>query len=473
MDSFFRKNVLSVLIPVYNERAFLRPLVEKVLSVQLPRGLQKELILVDDASTDGTDRIIAGLVEKYPAIRAFRQDKNSGKGAAIRRAIQEMTGEYAIIQDADLEYDPGEYPAVLKPLLEGHADVVYGSRFAAREMRRVLFYHHKLGNLALTHLSNFFTGLDLTDMETCYKAFRADVLKTIPLRSERFGMEPEITAKIAKRGCRIYEVPVNYYGRGYADGKKIGWKDGLQAVWTILKYRLIDDCYEAHYGRRHLRDFLSSRKSSLRVATELAPYLGGTITEIGAGIGNLSRRLPKCEQLVVTESDAECLEVLHSIYDDNDLVEVVALDPHSTDSVRALLQAHAASERGVRSETVVCANLLQYLPDDVTALRNLRELILPGGNLALAVPAVGAINPETGVLRRYTKDSLRQALRSAGYEVDRLWSCGFPAWALGQLGGEPGKFRLKTADMLQSIARPFERCLHLPGGCLLAVARPQ
>lgn len=462
-QAFFQKNVLSILIPVYNERAFLRTLVERVMAVELPRGLQKELVIVDDASTDKTDAVIAGLVKRFPQIRAFRQDVNQGKGAAIRRAVQEMSGEYAIVQDADLEYDPTDYPAVLGPLLSGEADVVYGSRFAVREKRRVLFYHHKLGNLALTHLSNFFTGLDLTDMETCYKAFRADVLKTIPLRSERFGMEPEITAKIAKRGCRVVEVPVNYNGRSYADGKKIGWKDGVQAIWTILKYRFLDDCYEDRYGRRHLKDYINSRQSSLRIAMEFGPYLGVRITEIGAGIGNLSRRLPKRERLTVTEMDAECLEILHSVHDDNDLVEVVRLDPQDEVAVKALA--------GQDADTVVCTNLLQFFSDDAAILRNLRGLIRSGGNLAIAVPTTGGENPNTGVLRKYGKDELRQALIEAGYEVDRIWSCNFPAWLLDKVGGEPGKIRLKLADMLQPLCRPFERWL--PGGVLLVVARPQ
>ena len=181
------------------------------------------------------------LLSKHPEIKAFDQPVNQGQGAAIRRAVQEMTGQYAIIQDADLEYDPNDYMVVLKPLVEGLADAVYGSRFATREMRRIVHYHHKLGNLFLTHLSNFMTGLDLTDMETCYKAFRTDLLKTIPLRSNRFGIEPEITAKLARRKAVIYEVPISYHGRAYTDGKKIGWRDGVSAIWTILKYAFVDD----------------------------------------------------------------------------------------------------------------------------------------------------------------------------------------------------------------------------------------
>jgi glycosyltransferase involved in cell wall biosynthesis len=232
---------LSILIPVYNEREYIAQIVGRVLAASIPENFRKEIVIVNDAAEDGTADILQELAKAHPEIRVFDQHKNMGKGAAIRRAIQEMTGDFAIIQDADLEYDPADYPILLKPLLEGLADVVYGSRFATREMRRIVHYHHKLANLFLTHLSNFFTGLDLTDMETCYKAFKADLIKTIPLRSNRFGIEPELTAKLARRKAVFYEVPISYHGRSYGEGKKLGWKDGVSAIWTILKYWIFDD----------------------------------------------------------------------------------------------------------------------------------------------------------------------------------------------------------------------------------------
>ena len=237
--------ILSILIPVYNEQEYLPRIVQRVLDAPVPGNLRKELVIVNDASKDGTANVLQELTQTHGEIRTFDQPKNMGKGAAVRRAIQEMTGDFVIIQDADLEYDPNDYMMLLKPLVEGLADVVYGSRFATREMRRIVHYHHKLGNLFLTHLSNFFTGLDLTDMETCYKAFKADLVKTIPLRSNRFGIEPEITAKLARRKAVIYEVPISYHGRNYAEGKKIGWKDGISAIWTILKYWWIDDSHRS------------------------------------------------------------------------------------------------------------------------------------------------------------------------------------------------------------------------------------
>ncbi|GHT25862.1 glycosyl transferase [Planctomycetales bacterium] len=239
LPKILSQKTLSILIPVYNEEQYLETLINRVENAPVPAGLVKELILVNDCSKDRTPEIIKQLCGQYPNIRAFDQPFNQGKGAAIRRAVEEMTGDFAIIQDADLEYDPNEYPVMLKPLLEKNADVVYGSRFANREMRKVLFYHHKLGNLFLTFLSNLASGLDLTDMETCYKAFKGSVLKSIPLRSNRFGMEPEITLKIGRRDLNVYEVPISYHGRRYTEGKKIGWKDGVSAIWTIFKYRFL------------------------------------------------------------------------------------------------------------------------------------------------------------------------------------------------------------------------------------------
>ncbi len=248
------QGLVSILMPAYNEQSTLRTCVERVLEASLPDGLTRELIIVDDASTDGTGDIVRELAQEHAdAIRAFHQEVNQGKGAAIRRAVAEMSGDYVIIQDADLEYDPFEYPLLLAPILEHGADVVYGSRFTGRKMRRVLLFHHEVGNRFLTFLSNVCTGLNLTDMETCYKAFRAPLIKTIPIRSNRFGIEPEITAKIARRKAIVYEVPISYYGRGYEEGKKIGWKDGVSALYTIIKYRLVADCGEEVNGAREVQ----------------------------------------------------------------------------------------------------------------------------------------------------------------------------------------------------------------------------
>lgn len=228
---------LSVLIPVYNEVNTLMELLERVRDVEI----QKEIIMVDDGSTDGTRELLNTEIEgKFPDVKVLYHAVNSGKGAAIRTAIDAATGDYLIIQDADLEYDPREYFALLEPILDGRADVVFGSRFLGGGPHRVHFFWHRMGNGLLTLLSNMLTNLNLTDMEVCYKVFKREVLQSINLKCCRFDFEPEVTAKVAKKGYHIYEVPISYSGRDYDEGKKIGWKDGVQAIWTILKYRFTD-----------------------------------------------------------------------------------------------------------------------------------------------------------------------------------------------------------------------------------------
>ncbi|GAB4108389.1 MAG: glycosyltransferase family 2 protein [Phycisphaeraceae bacterium] len=230
---------LSIVIPVYNEQKLLPEILRQVEAVELPGGLGRQIILVDDCSTDGTTDVLKQLSEQRPDYTVVFHEKNQGKGAALRTGFRHATGDIVIIQDADLEYDPRDYPKLLKPILEGRADVVYGSRFIG-ETHRVLNYHHYLGNKILTRLSNLCTGLYLTDMECCYKVFRREVLKRFEITEPRFGVEPEITGKLARmKDIRIYETPVGYNGRSYAEGKKINWKDGMSAIRCILKYNVL------------------------------------------------------------------------------------------------------------------------------------------------------------------------------------------------------------------------------------------
>jgi len=223
---------VSIVIPIYNESATLRTAVERVLA----SPLELEVLCVDDGSQDGSAEILSELQRQYPQIRIFQQPRNLGKGAALRRGIEQAVGDFVIIQDADLEYDPADYPVLLAPLLQGKADVVYGSRFQGGRPHRVLYFWHSVANSLLTKLSNCLTNINLSDMETCYKAFRREVIQSIPLEEDRFGFEPEITVKIAKRHLRIFEVGISYWGRTYEEGKKIRWRDGADALWCLLKY---------------------------------------------------------------------------------------------------------------------------------------------------------------------------------------------------------------------------------------------
>src|SRR6185369_5116985 len=346
---------LSILIPVYNERTVVERSLSQVLTAPLPENMDRELVIVDDCSTDGTSDILERLAAGFPQIRLFRHERNSGKGAAVRTAIEKATGDFAIIQDADLEYDPAEYPRLLKPLLDGHADAVFGSRYMAGEQTRILPFWHSMINKGLTLVSNMFCNLKLTDMETCYKVFRTDLLKSIPIRSNRFGFEPEVVMKSAKRKFRIYEVPISYHGRTYEEGKKIGWKDGIKALLVIIHFWLIDDLYSAPYGRGVLNNLTGTPQYLSWLSHKLRPHVGDAVLEVGAGIGNISGRLMGRRLLyVAAEKDPLHLHALRNRFLRTPNVVVQRIDPEVLSDLSGFENAFY---------TVLCLNVLEYLED--------------------------------------------------------------------------------------------------------------
>src|SRR5712692_1768389 len=368
-----RTPTLSVVIPCYNERATVAELLRRVKGVPV----DKEIIVIDDKSTDGSKDVVAALVQQWPEIRHLLQPVNQGKGAAIRRGIQQARGDIVLIQDADLEYDPNEYPKLIQPILDGHADVVFGSRFEGYP-RRVMLYWHRLGNAFLTFLSNATTNLDLTDMETCYKVFRREVIQSITLRSNRFGIEPEITAKVAKRGYRLYEVPISYYGRDYWEGKKINWKDGFSAIWTILKYGHLDDPANEPSTYKTLRRLDALKRYNRWIWERLRPYVGQRVLEVGAGSGTMTRFLYGRELIVATDKETPYIDRLRNAFRRRAGIKVERLD---LDSDAALALVH------YNFDTVMCINVLEHTDDDAAALRRVHHLLTPGGRVVIFVPA--------------------------------------------------------------------------------------
>ena len=384
-----------------------------VLAAPLPDNLDRELVIVDDCSTDGTSAILERIAGEHPQIRLFRQTVNQGKGAAVRRAIHEAVGDFCLIQDADLEYDAAEYPKLLKPLLDGHADAVFGSRYLAGEQSRVLPYWHSMINKFLTLVSNMFSNLNVTDMETCYKVFRTDLLKSIPIRSDRFGFEPEITMKVSKRKLRVYEVPISYHGRTYEEGKKIGWKDGAKALGVVLYFWAVDDLYTPDYGRGLLNSLTGTPQYVSWVTGLIRPHLGATILEIGAGLGNFSGRLMgKKLHYVAAEKDPLYLHALRNRFLKTPSVTVAELNPDN---------AAGYAQWAGQFESTLCVNLLESVADPAGVLKSLAQSLKPGGNVVVLVPQhpklFGPLDEGLGQKRRFSKEQLRELMGAADLEV--------------------------------------------------------
>jgi glycosyltransferase involved in cell wall biosynthesis/phospholipid N-methyltransferase len=465
---------LSVVIPVYNERFLVRELVERVLAVQAPEIRELEILLVDDGSTDGSREILRELAAEHPdRIRLHLQERNQGKGAALRRGIAEATGDLILFQDADLEYDPRDYPRLVRPFLEDGADVVYGSRFLPSDRRRVLNYRHTLGNRLLTTLSNWLTDLNLSDMETCYKAFRAPLLKSIPIRSNDFAIEPEITAKIAKRECRVFEVPISYLGRTYREGKKIGWKDGFKALRAMLKYRLVDDLYaEDEYGSHILHSLERAQHFNLWMAQAVAPHAGARVLEIGAGIGNITSWLLPRDLYVASDINPHYLDYLRNLALGKPYLKVDRVD---------LEDPRCFEPWAGRFDTVVCLNVLEHVGDPIQSLRNIRTALAPGGRAILYVPQgqrlYSSLDEVLGHRCRYEREQLAAELAETGFTVESMRDfnhAGVPGWWFnGKVLKRRhfGRAQLKVFNMAVPVLRRLDRFIPWTGLGLLAVAR--
>ena len=456
---------ISILIPVYNEIAT----IAKVFAAVRAVPMDLEMVVVDDGSQDGTrEWLRERAAENDPRLRVLFHEHNRGKSAAVRTAIAAARGRISIVQDADLEYDPAEIPKVVKPILEGHADVVYGSRFLGSE-RRVLMFWHTVGNRILTTFSNAFTNLNLTDLETCYKAFRTDLLQSIPLTAERFGFEAEVTVKVSQLGCRLYEVPISYHGREYWEGKKIGWKDGVQALWLIVRHSFAP----SDAGLATLRRVDSLKRYNGFTWSLMKPHVSGRVLEIGSGTGGISRHMLAVKRLVVTDTRPAYRALLGRLFQSYDHV-----------AVRSLTLGEPTPQlEGERFDTIVCSNVLEHVEDDDGALRQMHDLLAPGGRVVLVVPMLralyGEIDRAIDHFRRYERAELLAKLEKAGFAVEETVpfnALGIPGWWLNSVvlrrRSVPG-VQAWLNDLLVPLVR-LERRLGVPFGMsLLAVACKQ
>ncbi len=406
---------LSIVMPAYNEKRTVREIVGRVRAVDLG-GLEREILIVDDGSTDGTRDLLREMDGKN-GIRVLLQPRNLGKGAAVWTGLRASTGDIVVIQDADLEYDPNEYPLLLGPILAGKADVVYGSRFLGNPHgHRVLYFWHTVGNRLLTLMSNVFSNLNLTDMETCYKMMTREVVDRLDLESKRFGIEPEITCKVARMHARIFEVPISYSGRTYEEGKKIGFSDGLQAVWVILKY-FRWEAPRGDVGMRTLRRMSALAPYNKWLHDRFEPHLGQRILEVGSGVGNQTRYFVDREHVVASDVEAHYVRELRARFGDRSNVRVASYRFPLSGADHEALRAEAV-------DTIVCLNVLEHIEDDAGTLHDFAAVLPPGGRLVLLVPALeslyGTLDVHLGHYRRYEKEPLEALVKASGFAIDEI-----------------------------------------------------
>lgn len=461
---------LSILVPVYNEQYLVEASLSRLEVLAESPWLERvRVIVVNDASKDQTGEALKRFQERLGQTGLSRfewifleHEKNQGKGAAIRTALQHVDTDLAVIHDADLEYHPEDLLKMIPLFVTEDADAVYGSRFLASEYRRVLFFRHSLGNKLLTLLANFVTDLNLTDMETCYKVVRADLLKSIPLESNRFGFEPEITIKLAKRDARIFEIPIRYSGRTYAEGKKITWKDGVQALGALVKYGISDRIYVADgHGSEILARLNRAPRFTRWMADTIRPYLGERVLEIGAGIGNLTTNLVPRTEYWASDVNPAYLTRLNRLQQNRPYLQV-----HYTDATAG--ETYPAE----RFDTVICLNVVEHLEDDVGALRNIRGSLQNNGRAIILVPngpgLFGSLDRVLGHYRRYTREQLREACEQAGFQVEEVLKfnrIGAPGWWWnGRVLKSTtfGFWQIKLLNTLLPLLRPIDRFLPFP-----------
>jgi glycosyltransferase involved in cell wall biosynthesis len=474
-----RKTSLSVLVPVYNEEHLVYASLERLTILDTSDLLERvEVIVVDDCSTDASRAVL----DRFERERTGREDSkirwtflshesNGGKGQAVRTALSRATCDICVIHDSDLEYYPKDLLRIVEVFQQEHADAVYGSRFAGGAVRRVLLYRHELGNRFLTFLSNLVTNLNLSDMETCYKAVRTPLLKSIPLVSNDFRLEPELTIKLAKRQARIFEIPISYSGRSYSEGKKINWGDGLLALLAIIRFSFSDMIYQRdEYGSQIVARLARAPRFNAWMAETIGRYCGQRLLEIGSGVGNLTRKLVPRAQYVASDINPLYLEALSGMSVERPYLKASYCDVTNIASFPRLEPGY---------DTVVCLNVIEHLKSDRDALSNIRTVLADGGTAIILVPHnqwnYGTLDVVLGHYRRYSKASLRRAAEDAGFVVKDIFEfnrVGTPAWFLnGKVFRRRtfGLFQIWMLNALTPLFRRIDSVLPFPGLSLIAV----
>lgn len=472
---------LSVIVPAYNEQYLVGTSLARLRVLgESPILEMVKVIVVDDGSSDATAQAITDFresLESAPIDPKFswtwiRHEKNKGKGAAIRTGLSHVDTELVVIHDADLEYHPRDLLQMVELFLNEDADAVFGSRFMPGGYKRALFFRHALGNKFLTFLCDLVCDLNLTDMETCYKMVRAGLLKSIPLESSTFDVEPELAIKLAKRGARIFEVPISYSGRTYGEGKKIGWKDGVRALWAILRYAASDRIYSGDESGAEILERLNRAPRFTRwMADVIQPYLGKRVLEIGAGIGNMSVHLMPRPVYWATDVNPHYLEKLCSLRSTRPYMRVAYADAAD----------FATYPRGQEFDTVVCLNVVEHIPDDVGTLRNIWDALEDGGRAIILVPfgpkLYGSLDEVLGHCRRYTEEQLIEAAQHAGFRVEKVLKFnrpGVPAWWLNGKVLHRRTFglgQIRILNVLTPVFRLVDSWLPLPPLSIIGILR--
>ncbi len=461
---------LSILVPVYNEQYLVDTSLRRLGDlIDCPLLERVRVVVVNDASTDQTAAVLTAFRDSLPQSNLSQfewvfldHEKNQGKGASVRTALQHADTDLTVIHDADLEYHPADIAKMLPLFLEEDADAVFGSRFLSSDFRRVLFFRHSLGNKLITVLTNLVTDLNLSDIETCYKMIRTDIFRSIPWESDRFGIEPEITIKLSKRKARIFEIPIRYSGRTYAEGKKITWKDGVRALGALVKYGISDKIYVADaYGSEILGRLSRAPRFTKWMADTIRPYVGDRVLEIGAGIGNLTANLVPRAEYHASDINPQYLDRLKSLKQTRPYLRVHYTDASSAETFPA-----------ERFDTVVCLNVVEHLENDVAALSNIRKSLDKNGRAIILVPngpqLFGSLDRVLGHYRRYTQEQLVDACQRAGFTVERVLKfnrIGAPGWWWNGrvLKKETfGFWQIKLLNFLVPFIRPIDRFLPFP-----------